>query len=149
MNTKYAQLYLRLALGIGFIVPVLDRLGLLGKPGQKLISWGDWDHFISFTGMLIPFMGKSMVNIAGFIATVLEVIFGIGLIIGFKTRLMAFGSFALTLLFGLSMALFLGYKAPLNFSVFPCSAGSLLLATLTNYEWSIDQYITKSTNNSF
>jgi len=138
MNTKFAQLYLRIALGIGFIVPVLDRIGLLGKPGEKLISWGDWDHFIGFTGMLMPFLGKSMVNVAGLVATVLEVVFGISLIFGYKIRFMALGSFALTLIFGLVMALFLGYKAPLNFSVFTCSAASLLLATVGTYEWSID-----------
>src|ERR1700761_3131100 len=107
MNKKYAQLYLRLALGVGFIIPVIDRIGLLGKPGEKLISWGDWDHFIAFTGMLLPFLGKPMVNIAGLLATVLEVIFGFGLIFGLKTHLMAMGSFALTLIFGLFMALFL------------------------------------------
>lgn len=138
--SKYAQFYLRLALGIGFIVPVLDRLGFLGNPGQKFISWGNWAHFIGFTGMLLPFLPPSLVNISGVIATVLEVLFGICLIAGFKTRIMAIGSFALTLVFGLCMAFFLGYKAPLNFSVFPCSAGSLLLATLANYEWSIDRY---------
>jgi len=144
MNTqiKYAQFYLRLALGIDFIVPVLDRLGFIGSPGQKFISWGDWSHFIGFTGMLVPFLSKPLINISGLIATVLEVIFGLGLIIGLKTRLMAYGSFVLTLVFGICMAIFLGYKAPLNFQVFACSAGSLLLSTLVNYNWSIDDYFT-------
>lgn len=141
ISSKYPQLYLRLALGIGFIVPVLDRLGCLGQYGQKLISWGDWSHFIGFTSMLMPYMDKSLVNIAGLLATLLEAIFGVFLIVGFKTRLTAIGSFALTLIFALSMSFFLGYKAPLNFSVYTCSAGSLLLATLAGYEWSIDQYM--------
>jgi hypothetical protein len=30
-----AQLFVRLAIGIGYLVPSLDRLGLLGKPGGK------------------------------------------------------------------------------------------------------------------
>jgi putative oxidoreductase len=143
--TKYPQFYLRLAVGVGFIVPVLDRLGLVGGPGHPNISWGDWGHFIGFTGMLMPFLSGTMVSVAGFIATLLEILFGICLILGFKTRIMAVGSFLLTLIFGLSMALFLGFKAPLNFSVFPCSAGSLLLATLAGYEWSLDNYLTRRT----
>jgi len=142
-DNKYTQLYLRVALGIGFIVPVLDRLGMVGAPGQPNISWGTWDNFIGFTGVLMPYLSKPLVLGAGFFATLLEAIFGICLIIGYKTRLMALGSFALTLIFGLSMVAFLGYKAPLNFSVFPCSAGSLLLATLTNFDFSIDQYLNK------
>ena len=148
ISTKYPQLYFRFALGTGFIILVMDRLGFIGRFGQKLISWGDWNHFIGSTAILMPYLSRPLVGIIAFIATFFEVLFGICLVIGFKTRLAAYGSFILTLLFGLSMALFLGYKAPLNFSVFPCSAGSLLLASLTDYEWSMDQFLAnrKSTN---
>lgn len=145
MNTtiKYAQLYLRLVLGIGFIMPVLDRLGLAGAVGQPNVAWGNWSNFVNYTGTLLPFLGKSLVNASAIIATVLEILFGICLIIGFKTRTMAIGSFALTVVFGLSMSLFLGLRAPINYSVFPVSAGSLLLSTIAVYNWSIDQYLTK------
>jgi len=37
ISTDYVQLYLRLALGIGFIVPVLDRIGLLGTLEQLML----------------------------------------------------------------------------------------------------------------
>lgn len=35
----YPQLVLRLALGLGFILPVLDRFGVMGTPGTKGVSW--------------------------------------------------------------------------------------------------------------
>jgi putative oxidoreductase len=147
ISIKFPQFFLRLALGIGFIIPFLDRLGFLGAAGDKNISWGNWESFIHYTGTLMPFLAKPMINIIGGIASVLELVFGIALIFGFKTRLAALGSFALTLIFALSMTLFLGYKAPLNYSVFAVSAASLLLAAIPVYEWSIDNYVSKSFTN--
>jgi putative oxidoreductase len=44
----------------------------------------------------------------------------------------------LLLLFALSMALALGLKAPLNFSVFSASAGALLLSVCDRFPWSLD-----------
>lgn len=136
---KFAQLYLRLALGIGFIVPVLDRLGLLGPAGQNQVSWGNWDSFINYTGMLMPYLNASLVNVMGLLATIAEVVFGILLIIGYQIRLSAIGAAALTFIFALSMAIFTGLKAPLNYSVFPVSAGCLLLSCLPDYAWSLDK----------
>jgi uncharacterized membrane protein YphA (DoxX/SURF4 family) len=136
--TAYAQLYLRLALGIGFLLPVLDRTGCLGPAGQHFVSWGTWDSFLNYTHLLLPFLSKSASDILGWIATIAEVLFGIFLIIGYKTRLVAKGSFLLTLIFALCMAIFMGIKSPFNYSVFPVSAGALLLSAIPIYRWSID-----------
>jgi putative oxidoreductase len=135
---KVPQLLLRIALGIGFIAPVSDRLGFLGPFGGRNIEWGNWDNFINYTGTLMPFLDKPAVNIMGIIATLAEATIGILLIIGFKTRLAAIGGFVLTLVFALSMSIFLGVKLPINFATFPFSAASLLLATIPVYKWSID-----------
>lgn len=132
------QLVLRIALGIGFLVPVSDRLGLLGPFGGRNIEWGNWDNFINYTGTLMPFLDKPAVNIMGIIATLSEAALGILLIIGLKTRLAAIGSCLLTLIFAVSMSVFLGIKAPINFATFPFCAASLLLATIPAYQWSID-----------
>ena len=40
------QLYLRVAAGIGLIIPVLDSIGWLGPAGSKNIGWGSWDNFL-------------------------------------------------------------------------------------------------------
>jgi putative oxidoreductase len=50
---NFAQLYLRLALGIGFLIPVADRLGWLGPAGQHNISWGNWGNFVKYTNALL------------------------------------------------------------------------------------------------
>ncbi|MBB5623598.1 putative membrane protein YphA (DoxX/SURF4 family) [Pedobacter cryoconitis] len=137
------QLFLRLALGLGFILPVLDRLGILGPAGTKNVAWGNWENFISYTNTLMPFLGKSAAGFMGLIATLAEAAFAVLLITGYKTRLAAQGSFLLTLAFGLSMAIFLGIRAPFNYSVFADSAASLLLACIPVYKWSLDNYLSK------
>lgn len=137
------QLLLRIALGIGFLVTVSDRLGILGPvgPANKNIEWGNWDNFLNYTATLMPFLERSMVNVMGSLATIAEAAIGILLIIGFKTRLAAISSCILTLIFALSMSLFLGIKAPVNFAVFPVCTASLLLATIPVYNWSIDHFL--------
>ncbi|WP_073231787.1 DoxX family protein [Pedobacter caeni] len=143
INHKFPQFYLRLALGIGFIVPVLDRIGWLGPAGSKNVGWGNWDNFVDYTNTLMPFLERPMANVMGGIATIAEVLFGLMLIIGLKTRVAAFGSFLLTLSFGLCMAMSLGLKAPLNYSVFAVSGASLLLSTMSGYKWSLDEYFSE------
>ncbi len=135
------QLFLRLSLGIGFILPVLDRFGLLGAPGEPNVGWGNWHNFVVYTNSLLPYLNAGTAEVMGALATIGEILFGILLIIGYKTKLAAIGSFALTLAFALSMLFFAGYRAPFNYSVFAVSAASLLLATVPLYKWSIDAYL--------
>jgi putative oxidoreductase len=141
MRNNIPQLLLRIALGIGFLTTVADRLGLLGPFGTKNIEWGNWNSFINYTGTLMPFLDKPAVNVMGSIATLAEIIIGILLIIGFKTRLAAISSWVLTLIFAIAMITFLGIKAPINFGVFPICSASLLLATIPVYRWSIDNFV--------
>jgi putative oxidoreductase len=143
------QLYLRLALGIGFIIPVADRIGWLGPPGSNGVSWGNWDNFAAYTNTLLPFLNRPMASIMGLLATIAEIFIGVFLIIGYKTRIAAFAGFTLTLTFAVCMAIFLGIKAPFTYSVFSDSAGSLLLATIQVYNWSLDNYTTNRFNRQF
>ena len=137
-STHFPQLFLRLALGIGFILPVMDRFGWLGAPGNPTVGWGNWSIFLDYTNSLMPYLSRPMANIMAIIATAGELIFGVLLIIGYKIRLAATGSFLLTLMFALSMLFFANYRAPFNYSVFVVSASSLLLATIPNYRWALE-----------
>lgn len=121
---------LRLSLGVGFILPVLDRLGFLGAPGDIHVTWGNWTNFVNYTHSLMPYVSGQMASFFGLVATIGEGLCGILLIVGYKIKLAAYGSFALTLVFALSMLFFIGYRAPFNYSVFVVSFSSLLIATL-------------------
>lgn len=137
-KNRIPQLYLRLALGLGFLIPVADRIGWLGSAGQKGISWGNFENFAAYTNTLLPFLSRQTASVMALLATIAEILIGTCLIIGFKTRVAAYGGFLLTLIFALCMAVFTGIKAPFNYSVFSDSAGSLLLAFVPVYYWSLD-----------
>ncbi|PWV51948.1 DoxX family protein [Chitinophaga sp. S165] len=125
-----AQILLRISLGAGFILPVLDRIGILGTPGSANVSWGNWANFAVYANNLMPYFSPKIASVFGLIATIGEGLIGVLLIIGYKIKLAAYGSFALTLVFALSMLFFTGYRSPFDYSVFPVSFASLLLASL-------------------
>lgn len=136
-----SQLFLRLALGIGFIVPGVDRLGWRGPNGSPGVFWGDWEHFSAYAQKLMFFLPDMLSNLLAIVATVAELLFGILLIVGLATRWVAIGSGILALAFALCMAISLGISAPLGYSVFTVSAACFLLATVIRYCWSLDEFI--------
>jgi putative oxidoreductase len=144
---SYAQFYLRLALGIDFLVLALDRFGVWGRNGGNQVSWGDWGHFLVYARQTMSFLPPGLADVLAVAATAAELIFGILLIAGLFTRWAATGSAILTLCFALSMLLSSGISSPISYSVFAVSAGSLLLAAVPAYRWSIDAWWLK--NKSF
>jgi putative oxidoreductase len=137
-QVSYIQLYLRIALGVGFLVPGLDRLGVWGPHGGHQVSWGDWSHFSAYAKEVMSFLPAKLAEFLAVIATICEISFGVLLLIGWLTRWAAIGAGVLTLIFALSMAVSFGIVAPLSYSVFAVSAGSFLLSTLSHYPWSVD-----------
>lgn len=140
---KIPQLLLRYALGITFLVPVCDRLGILGKPGVGNVEWGNWENFINYTSTLMPILDRPLVNIMGAIATISEVLIGIFLIIGLKTRYAALGASLITLTFIIFMTFSVGIQKPINYGVFTASAAGFLLSFMPNYNWSLDNLLNK------
>ena len=137
----YTTLYLRLALGAGLLSAVADRFGLWGPPGAPLVSWGNFHNFLHYTAVLNPWLPVSWIPSVAWIATICEAAVGIALIFGLRTRLAAFASGVLTLVFALAMIFALGIKAPLDYSVFAFSAASFLLAGASAYPWSVDSLL--------
>ena len=142
MKTRIAlgQIVLRIGLGTGFLLPVMDRMGWLGAPGSG-VAWGSWANFVAYTNKLMPFLPAAGAGGMGAIASVAEAVFGICLIIGYKTWQAALGSAILTFVFGLCMAIFLNIAAPFKYPVFVFTGGALLLSCLNEYKWSIDRLI--------
>lgn len=136
-----AGLYLRLMLGFTLLSAVADRLGFWGAPGETGVAWGNWDNFVAYTYQLNTFAGESMAETLAALATVSEIVLGIALILGYKTRWAALGTGILTLLFALAMTNALGIKAPLDYSVFVDSAAGLLLVGIPRYKWAIDKLL--------
>ncbi len=116
--------YARFALGAAFLSAVADRFGLWGKYG----GWGNFANFIKYTAEVNSFLPASVIPFVAWTATVAETLLGIGLIVGVWPRWMALGSALLLAIFGVAMAISLGVKSPMDYSVFSASAGALLLA---------------------
>jgi uncharacterized membrane protein YphA (DoxX/SURF4 family) len=136
---SYATLLLRLGLGVGFLSAVADRLGLWGGFGQPNVEWGNFSRFLDYTHTLNWFLPL------GVIATGAEILFGLLLLVGWRTRTAATLSALLLLTFGVSMTLALGIKAPLNFAVLTGIGGALLLASCNNFPFSVDELLSHRT----
>lgn len=135
--TNIATFLLRLALASGFLSAVASRLSLLGKKSSG------WDNFLEYTSQVNSFLPKSFIPTIAVTSTLLEIILGVLLLIGFKTNYAGFGAALLSLLFALAMTYSFGIKEPLDYSVFAFSAGAFLLATMPYHQWSIDQLLIK------
>ena len=137
----FASLYLRIALVATMLSAVADRLGFWGAPGEAGVGWGNWENFLANTADLNAFMPGSLIPFLAFTATALEIIFSLMLLLGFKTRIAAFGTGILISLFALNMSIAYGIKAPLDGSVFIGGAAGFMLACIPVYKYSLDELL--------
>lgn len=135
MNKKLETVsvyFLRFALAAGFLSAVADRFGLWGQPGSPHVAWGSFENFTNYTATLNWFVPASLIPAVAWIATILEFVLAIFLVIGFKIKETAFASGILLTLFFLTMTISSSIKAPLDYSVFTSSAAAFLLASFYN-----------------
>jgi uncharacterized membrane protein YphA (DoxX/SURF4 family) len=124
-GTEFVRLFARFALGASFLSA---RFGLWGPYGAKNVSWGDFAHFVEYTGAVTSLFPSSLTVSLAWAATVAETLFGILLIAGFKIRIASVLSGLLLLSFAMSMVTGLGIKTPFDYSVFSAAAAAFLLA---------------------
>jgi thiosulfate dehydrogenase (quinone) large subunit len=142
--SPYITVYLRLALGITFLAAVTDRFGVWGAPGAPHVSWGDFAHFLRYAAQVNAFLPPALIPPVAWLATILETLLGLMLIVGVQTRLAALASGGLLGLFALAMTASMGVKSALNYSVFSASAGALLLATSASDPWTLDALLKRA-----
>jgi putative oxidoreductase len=135
-----ASAFLRLAVGVGLLSAVADRLGFWGPPGTSLVSWGNFHNFLLYTAKLNPWYPSACLPLLGVVVTIAEAGLGILLILGISSRAAALLTGMMTLSFAAAMTLVLGVHAPLIYSVFVFSAASFLLASQPPDKLSIDNF---------
>ena len=138
---SFSSVFLRFALGLSFLSAVADRFGLWGQFGQPNVAWGTFSRFVEYTGRLSSYLPPRMTLTLAVISTGAEILFGLLLLVGWHTRTAALLSGILLMAFGLAMALALGAKAPLDFSVFSAAGGALLLAGYERFPFSVDDLL--------
>jgi uncharacterized membrane protein YphA (DoxX/SURF4 family) len=117
-------LYARIARGAAFLSGIASRFGLYGKN----VGYGNFANFVKYTAEVNSFMPALTIPLLAWAATAAELVLGIALVLGVWQRWVARGSAALLALFGIAMAISLGIKSPLDYSVFSASAAAGLLA---------------------
>ena len=132
------KLALRLSIALGFLSAVADRLGLWD---EEISNWGTWESFLDYTAFINPWFPESMIPAIGFVATVLEVVFAVFLLIGFKTSLFAKLSGYLLLIFALSMTFSSGIKGVFDYSVLTAAAACFALSEMKTKYLEVDSLI--------
>ena len=145
-GTEIVRLFARFALGASFLSAVADRFGMLGPYGAKNVSWGDFAHFVGYTGAVMSLLPGSLTVPFAWAATVAETLFGILLIAGFKVRISSVLSGLLLLSFAMGMATGLGIKTPLDYLVFSAAAAAFLLAFWEPDRFTLDKLLGRSRN---
>lgn len=140
MNKTIIKLFLRFGIGIGFLSAVADRFGLWPV---EISAWGNWESFLEYTEVLNPLIPKMLIPTFGIMATFAEIIFGVSLIIGFKTELIAKLSGFLMLIFALSIAFSTGIKGAFDYSVFAASAAAFALSLMNEKYLELDVLFSK------
>lgn len=136
---QFSQLFLRIAIAITMLSAVADRFGFWGKNS----AWGNWENFEKYTAKLTFFLPESLSQFSAYTATFFEIAIPLLLLIGYKTKIAAYGAGFLLLIFALSMTIALGVKAPLDYSVWVGSAAAFLLASQQEFSFSLDQLTKK------
>ena len=73
------MIYARIALGVAFLSAVADRFGWWGAPGARNVAWGDFRHFLAYTGKVNPYLSASLVPALGWFVTTCEIVLGVAL----------------------------------------------------------------------
>src|ERR1700739_3578084 len=129
-----------------FLSAVADGLGLWGPYGAKNVSWGDFAHFVEYTGAVMSLFPSSLTVSFAWAATVAETLFGILLIAGFKIRMASVLSCLLLLSFDICMDTGLGIKTPFDYSVFSAAAAAFLLAFWEPDRFTLDKLLNRLRN---
>src|SRR5258707_9699238 len=140
----FTSVFLRLALGLPFLSAVAARFGIWGAYGQPNVSWGNYARFVDYTAKLNWFLPVAMIPALAIIATAAETLFGLLLVLGWKTRMTALLSGVLLTTFALTMTMALGVQVPLNFSVFSAAGGALLLGVCAKFPFSLDELLQRN-----
>lgn len=85
-------LFARVALAVGFLSAVGDRLGWWGPHGTPTVAWGDMQQFMPYVAQLNPWFPAAWIPLVGWIATIAEIVLGVWLLVGFRMRLAALSS---------------------------------------------------------
>lgn len=126
--TRWAGRATAVALGLDFVGAVADRFGALGRPGSSGVSWGDWSHFVTYTGTLLHDPGRGVATTAAIAATGVEMLLALWLVSGRQHRYAGKATAGLLVVYLVSMASSTGWAEVAKYAV-PVLIGGALSAS--------------------
>ena len=145
-NRNISSVVLRLGLGFGFLSAVADRYGLWGSFGERNVEWGNYSRFLDYTQTVNRYWPTSLIPTLGAAATSAEILIGLLILVGWRTRIAARLSGALLIVFATAMTISLGVKSVLNYAVLTGIGGSFLLANCESFPFSLDDLLSRRTH---
>jgi hypothetical protein len=115
-----------IVIGLELLGAVADRFGLLGGPGDPMVSWGDWTHFRAETAELVPW--DALVQPAAVAATIAELTLGTLLVLGPWWRWIGKATAGLFAVYLVAMVPGMGPSSVLEYGV-PVIIGGALVAS--------------------
>lgn len=132
---QIAKLFLRLSVAASMLSAVADRFGIWSK---DVCMWGNMNKFVAYTQSLIPYIPANAIPALAWIATILEILLSICLLIGLKLKWSASLTGLMILTFAIAMATSMGFKAPLDYSAFTASAAAFAILSCGRGIWEVD-----------
>lgn len=127
-RTEMVRAALRISLAAAFLSAVADRFGWWAPFGQG--SWGSMAAFTDYVHQLAPFASGWFLTIIAWTATATEVVLGLLLLTGWRPRIVGTATCLVLIVFGMAMAVSLGWASPLSYSVFSAASGAAAYAVL-------------------
>ena len=121
-------LIIRLTLAAIYLWVVADRLSLLGPAGNPGVVWGNFETFLDYTATLNPWFPREISDVLGYLATAIEVLLAVLLIIGFRLDYASLLSFGLLMAFASSLVLAIGPVETAGFVAFTVVAAGASFA---------------------
>ncbi|MGA9648945.1 hypothetical protein [Pedobacter sp.] len=139
----HSQIISRLALTGALFIPLLVRLHIINiPPGYSTVN--QWSLFQDYSSMIMPSfpaeIGAKLTNAIN----VIEGFLVVGLILGYKIKLIAKGASLLTGFYTLNLLVLFGYPALYRFPVFMLSVASAILSMDKKHPWTIDSLLEKT-----
>lgn len=140
-RVRWIATLLRVLIAFAFLQAVGDRFGLFGGPGTSGVSWGDFAHFIAYTGVVNSFLPRAIIPTLAVLATIAEIACGLSMLLGIRIRYAATGS--AVLLFFFATAMTISRLSQFSYAVYLMCAGALSLATIDASFLSADALIAR------
>ena len=99
-----------------------------GDETDRGVAWGDFGHFIVYTGQVNSFVPASTISMLAVLATIGESACAIALLLGFRIRWSALVSAGLLFLFATAMTI--SGLSQFSYGVYAMSAGAWALSTV-------------------